>query len=382
MSPLAAFPDPRAIRDPAELLARVAHWHAMAKESLDAHTAAISAAADATLRRELAEGLDADAETVEIAIENAPSPYVARHLWRMVDAIWRSDRSEDALAITGFALPLVIVTGAGANVSDVTLPGVLPQPEAAVSTLRAGEALKSNQSFALSPALVAASALAIRAYGAWRRLRSLPDSTGAVEPLFAPAPVHVARGSESVHLRFLIGSALAAHDVDLLSDRGVAGWGAALTRELVSQLARADVSVLPLPRAPQAPLPARHDGLVAQREVGAQLFASNAIRNGRASTGEPSAVISSHRAVDAPGGGELRLSLSSPFNPRDAQGFRCPIYPIEPVSAPLRMLLDLLHDCRITDVRLLGGVHPDSVSGTNVPLFYKPETVPEGTVLQ
>jgi hypothetical protein len=76
------------------------------------------------------------------------------------------------------------------------------------------------------------------------------------------------------------------------------------------------VSVLALPRAPMPIVEAAWHGAFAQREVGAQVFASNAIRAIRARVGEPSAVISVHGSDDDPGSGEVRLSLSSPFDPR------------------------------------------------------------------
>jgi hypothetical protein len=112
--------------------------------------------------------------------------------------------------------------------------------------------------------------------------------------------------------------------------------------------------------------------------VGAQLFASNAIRAIRAAVGEPTAVISAHRAPDAPGGGELRLSLSSAFAPRDAEGFRCPLHPLDQPGDVAAMLVDLLRDCRVADVRVLAGVHPDRVPGTGQRLLFKPETIPDG----
>jgi hypothetical protein len=142
------------------------------------------------------------------------------------------------------------------------------------------------------------------------------------------------------------------------------------------QLAVPGASVLALPRPPQ-PLPAAlASGRAAQRDVSAQLFASNAVRQLRASVGEPAAVISSHRTSDAPGGGELRLSLSSPFEPRDAQGFRCPVYPWERVVDVGTMLVELLHDCRVTDIRAVAGVHADRDAVTGGPLLFKPETIP------
>ena len=72
-----------------------------------------------------------------------------------------------------------------------------------------------------------------------------------------------------------------------------------LAQELSRQLATAGLSVLALPRPPQGPLLALQHGRAAQREVGAQLFASNAIRRFRARVGEPSAVISAHRCAAA-----------------------------------------------------------------------------------
>ena len=114
-------------------------------------------------------------------------------------------------------------------------------------------------------------------------------------------------------------------------------------------------------------------GRDAQREVGAQLFASNAIRGLRARVGEPAAVISAHRSVAAPGGGELRLSLSSPFDPRQAEGFRCPLFPTDRVGDVASMLFDLLRDCRVADVRMLPGVHPDRDPQTGMTLLFKPE---------
>jgi len=373
-----AFPDPRIYAPEASDEPR-AHWYALAEAALDASTSTARDAADAALNDALRVALAHDAASVEHAVDNAPSPFTARRLWRAADEIWRAVEEGEALAVTLFALPLVMVVGANPDTETAVVPGVIPNAQTLAEVLRAGAALRGNETIALSDVLASASALSIRSLPAWQAVRR--SSAHLNEPPAAPAPIALTR-HESAHLRFIIGTAVAGRGVDLLQDRSVGAWGAALTRELVRVLSSERGPVLPLPRAPQSLLVARHDGLVAQREIAAQLFASNAIRNMRASTGEPTAVISGHRAADAPGGGELRLSLSSPFEPRDAEGFRCPIYPIEPVSAPLSMLLDLLHDCRVTDVRLVAGVHPDRVAGLDVPLFLKPDAIPEGELLQ
>ncbi len=176
----------------------------------------------------------------------------------------------------------------------------------------------------------------------------------------------------------MIGSAVAGRDVDVLADPTVGRWGTPLTRELGRQLADGAVRVLALPRAAQRPLPAVAHGRAAQREVSAQLFLSNALRKMRAGAGEPTAVISAHRAPDAPGGGELRLSLSSPLEPRDDEGFRCPLYLLDRVDDVVTMLTELLVDCRVTDVRVLRGVHPDRDSATGLRLLFKRDSIPIG----
>ncbi len=191
-----------------------------------------------------------------------------------------------------------------------------------------------------------------------------------------PAPIGVPAGREAVHLRFLLGTAIAGPAADLLAESDVGGWGIPFAQQLARELAIDGVSVLVLPRAPQRPLPAVATGRAAQREVSAQLFAGNAIRRFRGSVGEPSAVISAHRAPDAPGGGELRLSLSSPFDPRAAEGFRCPLHPLDRVGDVVTMLIELLRDCRVNDIRALAGVHADREPGFGSVLLFKPDTIP------
>jgi hypothetical protein len=190
----------------------------------------------------------------------------------------------------------------------------------------------------------------------------------------------VTGGTEGVFLRFLVGTVLAAPGADPLRDSAVGGWGIPLARALGQALAVPGISLLALPRAPQPLTTALWQGRLAQREVGAQLFASNAIRKLRAATGEPSAVISVHR-VDAPaGGGEVRLSLSSPFDPREAEGFRYPLLPLDRVEDVVQMLATLLADCRIADVRVLSGVHADRDRATGLTLLFKAADLPPAAV--
>jgi hypothetical protein len=318
----------------------------------------------------------------------SPSAAVARQLWRSLIEAWREasvPARGDGVVATLFALPVVIVAGAMPGAPDPVgsapagaLPGTLSDAERVTAMLREHRALGGNLSFALAAPLVAADALDIPRLPtllAWQQL-SRDDVTVARE--LQPTPMTVPPNHESVHLRFLVGTAIGAPDVDLFADKAGGEWLMPLAQELSRQLATPGVSVLALPRPPQAPLLALQGGRAAQREVGAQIFASNAIRRFRSRVGEPSAVISAHRCATAPGGGELRLSLSSPFDPGQAEGFRCPLFPPDRAGDVATMLLDLLHDCRVTDVRVVAGVQPDRDAGTGLTLLFKADAIPEG----
>jgi hypothetical protein len=312
-------------------------------------------------------------------IAAAPSPAIARALWRCLIEAWglASGDGVGGVAATLFALPVVIVAGRepGDEPAETVaaIPGVLADTTRLAAILREHRALAGNETFGLAAALAASDAIDVPRLPdllAWQRLAA---DAGTVERDLPPTPIALQSGQQSVHLRFLIGTALAAPGVDLLSASDTAAWAMPLARELARQLALPHVSVLALPRAPQRPPASLQQGRNAQREVGAQLFASNAIRKLRSAVGEPSAVISAHRCAAAPGGGELRLSLSSPFDPRQAEGFRCPLFATDRAGDVAAMLLDLLRDCRVTDVRVLAGVHPDRDSQTGMMLLFKPD---------
>jgi hypothetical protein len=385
MNPLdlaAAVPDPRQF--PAVPAAADQPLYRLAAESLDASTRLAAQEIEAQLSRDLAARLAADDPQLARLIDGAPSVAIARHLWRLIDRLCAELTGGETLAVSVFALPLVLVAGIAANRGEATLPGVLPDVDAVAQLLRRHGALAGNQSIAFANVLAGAEALDLARLPeilAWQRLPGVLD--GAAPPrAVRPSPIRVGAGSESVHLRFLLGTALARPGAALFDARTTEPWGMPLAQALGRELAAANVSLLALPRPPGRPLVALDDGRNAQREVSAQLFASNAIRKLRASVGEPGAVISAHRSPGVRAGGELRLSLSSPFEPRDAEGFRCPLFATDRVGDVVAMLVRLLQDCRVADIRLLDGVHPDRVAGTTHPLLYKPETIPQGAELR
>ena len=385
-----AIADPRIFAAPDAVLPDAAAMYRWAEASLNAVTGQGADTADHALRAALAPRLAADGAFLARLVSSAPSVAVARHLWRLLDALCRpAAGAAGGVAVTAFAIPVIVVAGVEGTTSGGTLPAILPEPATLTAILMEHGALAGNRTFALADALVAADAIDIARVPEWLAWQELPDT--AAEPpasgagfaahVLPPAPIAVSAGREAVSLRFVVGTALAKAGVDLLADVTVGKWGVAFTHALGRQLGAQGVSVLCLPRAPQRLLPAVQQGRVAQREVGAQIFVSNALRRLRASVGEPTAVISAHHAPDAPGGGELRVSLSSPFEPRDAEGFRCPLYPLDRAADVAAMLVQLLDDCHVTDIRVLAGVHPDRDAGTGLRLLFKPETIPSATRL-
>jgi hypothetical protein len=367
--------DPRRYPPAAAAPAPFARLYALTEERLGAPTGDAAVRIDGQLGTALDALLAGEGAALARLFADVPSAAIHRHLWRLLAERERAVAADAGLRLTLFAIPLIIVAAAdGKPIAPVTLPGVVDDIAGKVAILREHRALAGNESFALGNALVAADALALERLPELLAARALPATETPLRAL-APAPITVGSATETVHLRFLVGTALAAPTADPLQEQAVGKWGIPFAAALARDIGAPGVSVLALPRAPQGLVSALWQGRVAQREVGAQLFASNAIRRLRASVGEPQAVLSAHGPLDG-GGGEVRLSLSSPFDPREAEGFRCPLLPQDRVDDVVKMLTDLLRDCRVDSVREMPGLHADRDPGTGLTLLFKGDALP------
>lgn len=375
------LPDPRTYPAPEAACASARELHALAEASLGAETGAASDAVEADLAarvRALVDG--ADGASLADALATSPSAAVYRHLWRAI--VRDVERPADAgVGTVLFALPIVIVAAAEGD-AEGRIDAVVPRPAELEAILAEHGALGGNRQFALAGALCAADAIDVGALPGLMRASRLPAEGGPLPPLdVAPRPIVAAPRSEQVHLRFLVGSALASSVSAVAAGTGTGNWGIPFTQALSRALARPGVEIAALPRAPQSLPAAVAAGRSTQREASAALFVSNAIRRLRAAVGEPVAVLSAHRVPGAATGGELRLSISSPLDPREAEGFRCPLHPLDRVADVATMLADLLRECRVADVRWLAGVHGDRDPATGLTLLFKPDTVPPGAEL-
>jgi len=365
--------DPRAWPATRDADAFSADVHRMAEQAMRAPTQREADATDAAARERLAAAIaSSDPGRLERVLACAPSVAVVRHVRRLLVDVERRAAGEGVGTLL-FALPVTVVAALDGGAAAVTLAGVLRDPAALAAILREARVFGGLEQFGLAGALVGADAIDVAALP---QLLARAARVDAHSPLdLQPAPIEVRERAEGVHLRFVVGALLRVGGLDPFGDATIGRWGMPLANALVRDLRIPGVAVLALPRPPQRLLLAVQAGRAAQRDVSFQLFASNAIRKLRASYGEPTATISAHRAVDAPGGGELRVSLSSPFAPREAEGFRCPLYPYEAVADVAEALHAMLRDCRVSDARFVAGVHADVDPITGGRLFFKDDAM-------
>ena len=342
----------------------------LALASLAAELGVIQEKRDSELRERLATLLTSDdIREISDGIARAPSHAVLRHITRMLASAHVEAghaHGDAALPSTVFAIPLVIVA---ANSSPVNVPGALPNIAEFTALMKANDALRGNENFVLSNALAPASALALEklpaTLGWWSAASGTPI---AIEKASLPVPAN----QESVFLRFLVGTALAGPGVDLLTANDTGKWGMPFTQTFVKQLGGGSLSLLAMPRPPRSPLAALMQGRAAQREVSLQLFATNAIRKFRASVGEPEAVISAHRTAS---GGEVRLSLSNPFDEKGAEGFRAELQATDRAQDVAVLMADLLRECNVSSVTVLADVFPDIDSESKLPMLFRADAL-------
>jgi len=345
-----------------------------AERAIAADTQVEADAADMRVRQWLLDAVTRnEGDRLSRTLAHAPSPALARHVRRLLADVEREvTLPRDALGTALFALPVIVVAAQNVAAPAIMLDAVLSDVAAMEAILRDARAFGGCETFALASSLVASDAIDLGRLPALLARAALRDGAFAREAVdLPPAPLRIDDTQERVHLRFLPGAVLTPPGVDPLAADAIGRFGIPLSHALARALAFADVTLLALPRPAQRLVVAVQAGRAAQREVSAQLFASNAIRRLRGSFGEPTAIVSAHRAAHAEGGGELRLSLSSPFAPKAAEGFRCPVHPYETVQEVAAMLEALLRDCRVSDVRIVRGVHDDIDPITGGPLFFK-----------
>ncbi len=382
MTDVFSMPDPRAFAafDSLNASETAAAHHALLRRAIDAlatEQSVVQQKLDEEIIAEMAALLQSNStDAIESAIAQSPSLAVQRHLTRrLADAHVAAGRArgDQDLPLTVFAIPIVIVAGAAA---PSQLLGALPDVNALVAIMKANGALRGNQSFVLSNSLTSAATFALPEL---HKTLAWWQATPGVPVAVPPSRMNVPAAQETAFLRFLVGTAITGPSVNLFTERDTGTWGVPFTQALSKQLTTPTATVLALPRPPVAPLAAMLVGQTSQREIAMQLFTANAVRKFRERVGEPKAVISAHRTGD---GGEVRLSLSNPFDEKGAEGFRAILFANERAQDVAQSMRDLLAECRVEDVQMLAQIYPDAEPNTGMTLFFKPESIADAPALR
>ena len=257
--------------------------------------------------------------------------------------------ADGALVARVFALPLVIVTGSR---KPLQLSGALPDIAAVSELFLQKGVLGKTQNFGMGNALCALETLESVTPAevfAWTA------AGGAARRELPPSPLVMQEPGEMVHLRFLVGAGIAPANEPPLTETAsnIGAWGLALTRLLATQLAQSGAEVLPMARPPCDLLRAAHAGRTAQLETACNLFASNAVRRFRSASGDPVAILSAHD------NGELRLTLSQPFDEQMIEGFRWPLHPLDDIAEITGSISGLLAECRVGRIEIAPRLLPD-----------------------
>lgn len=307
------------------------------------------------LRRRLALGGD---DALSAALHGVSSAAAGRCLWSAMDRVLGKPDPDSALAATVFALPVVFVVGrvSGSGVSSgdtgqFEIPGALPDPSRLARLLEDAGALGSSRNFGMDAGMCTREALLQTPFAdIYARMRAIETGSApqwSQRPAVA-VPIMLDTPGERVELRFLTGlSVTGAQAVSLPSAAGdIARWGLPFARELIEQLGRPGLSLLPIPRPPLGWLGAHHTGSRAREDIALQAFLSRALREFRSTEADPVVEI-----VALPPSA-IGIRLVSRIEPARSVAHSFSLHPLDELSDVLASILELLRGCRIDDVRL------------------------------
>ena len=280
----------------------------------------------------------------------AASPLEYARVWHALCAAIENPRDDEAVAPRVFAIPWVIVCGGNA---PSTIDCVLPDVGELARVLEQHNVFGPSRNLGLSNVLCAIEALEslspVEVLHGWEN----PRVRGV-----QPAPIHVVRGVEEVHLRFLIGAAVApAHTPDIVeTGANIGAWGTPALRAMGAQIATPNVQILPMPRPPAGLYTAAYIGRRAGLETAFNLYTSNTVRRFRRAVGDPAVTLSSHAT------GEVRVTLWTPLDDAMVDGFRWPLHPADNLEEIERSITSMLRACRLPEPHVRDSVLPDCTS--------------------
>jgi hypothetical protein len=283
---------------------------------------------------------------VRKAMRNPSSSAAARALQWALDTALTPATGHGGVNLHLFAIPVLLVVGAQ---SAQRVSGVLREPHAIRSLFEQTGALGHCRNFGISNALTAMETVEAISWSTLYSVAQAQSWDTSMELSLAPADVDVSAEREAVHLRFISGAALIPTEAPafVAAAGNVGRWGMQLTKELGRQLAPPDLPLLAIPRVPRSILRATQEGWHAARELGFQLFLSNALRQARTRVGEPDVTISSGSDQS------MRIRLTSPFDDLLDQTYVWPLAQTDDLNGIATDIISLLGEMRVERIRVV-----------------------------
>lgn len=301
-------------------------------------TARVRALVASTVRKRLTQGDSASVTSALRAVR--PGRIAQEFITALDDAINGSDESGEFWLIARvFLMPLLFVTAGNAPAS---VSGIVPDAGDLQRLLKESGALGPIENFGLGSALGShVSASNVDPERLYQSSRALSEGNAALD-LLHPEDIEVTSAGEQVHLRYLTGAAVSASNAPtFLETAGTVGrWGMRVSQALTRQLAEPGLQLLVLPRAPMRWYAALTEGGFALEELRFNLFLSTALRELRASTGEPEVMIS------APPGDLIHIEIASQFDDMQRYSHAWHLARTDTVERVEESIVGLLRDCR------------------------------------
>ncbi len=261
------------------------------------------------------------------------------------DSILTVNSEEASFRLDLFVIPVILVVGAQkANMLSTVLNDVKTLEEVFESLGVLGHC----KNFGLANCLTDYESLNQYPLESWRLASQYNDSKNITMLDFPEYPIESSSGTETAHLRFLCGVALSPISAPSIFEASgdIGRWGMKFAETVSAQLSIAECSVLALPRPPRPLIKSLEDGYWAVREIGFQLFLSNALNHARLKFGEPDVFI------DSSSGDKVLTRLSSLFDDSFDRTYGFPVAPYESHDQVLDNIDEFLREIGIQRYRL------------------------------
>ncbi len=264
---------------------------------------------------------------------------------RVADNMLITTQKKDSFRIDLFVMPVILVVG---SQKRTRLSTVMRDVGALSDIFESLGVLGHCKNFGLANSLTDYEVLNGYPLKSWKEASRYDDSKKLATLDFPECPLEVQAGSEAAQLRFLCGVSLSPSSAPSIfeSAGNIGRWGIKFAEAVSQQLSTEDCSILAIPRPPMSLIKSLEEGYWSVREVGFQLFASNAINHARLKFGEADICI------DSSSGSKVLVRLSSLFDDSFDRTFDFPVAPYESHEKVLSIMDHFFRDIGVQRYQL------------------------------